>query len=234
VTPAPTTDDADTTDAVGTGGDTGAHAGARPDTGCPRDAMAAPRRGRPRDARADGAILAAAGDVLAEQGLAGFTVDAVAARAGVAKATIYRRWPSRADLLLETAHMAVVEMPQPDTGSLREDLVLLMGGLARKMRTTSAGQLLPAVLAEAAVNPHMDEIFCQHVCERRTFVRQAVERGIARGELPPEADVDLMMDLLAGPIFVRVMMTHGPIDDAVVERIVDTVLYGAVARPASG
>jgi AcrR family transcriptional regulator len=191
------------------------------------------RPGRPRDARADEAILEAAGEVLAEHGLAGFTIDAVAARAGCGKATIYRRWPSRSELLIETAHMAAVEVPEPDTGSLRQDLVLLLTGLAHKMRDTTAGQLLPAVVAEAAVNPEMGEAFGSHVCERRMRVRKAIERGIERGELRADVDPDLAIDLLGGPIFMRVLMVDAPIDEKLVEGTIDAVLYGLTPRAAA-
>lgn len=190
-----------------------------------------PRRpGRPRDARADEVILDAAAKVLAEQGLAGFTVDAVAAQAGCGKATIYRRWASRSELLLETAELAAVEVPAPDTGSVREDLVVLLGGLAGKMRGTSAAQLLPAVLAEAAVNPEMRETFARFAHERRSRCYNVVVRGIERGELRADTDADVVTDMLAGPIFLRVLFNHLPIDDGLVERVLDSVLDGVLSR----
>jgi AcrR family transcriptional regulator len=188
------------------------------------------RPGRPRDARADEVILGAAAEVLAEQGPGGFTVDAVAARAGCGKATIYRRWPSRSELMLETAELAAVEVPTPDTGSVREDLVILLGGLAGKMRDTSAGQLLPAVLAEAAVNPEMRESFAKFAHERRSRCYNVVVRGMERGELRADVDADVVTDLLAGTIFQRVLFHHLPIDDKLAERTVDTVLDGVRTR----
>jgi AcrR family transcriptional regulator len=193
-----------------------------------------PRRpGRPRDARADQVILDAAAQVLAEQGPAGFTIDAVAARASCGKATIYRRWRSRAELLLETAELAAVEVSFPDTGSVREDLVTLLGGLARKMRDTAAGQLLPAVLAEAAVNPEMRETFAQFAHERRSRCYNVIVRGMERGQLRPDIDPDVVTDMLGGPIFMRVLFGHLPIDDGLVERAVDTVLEDLRAEGTS-
>jgi AcrR family transcriptional regulator len=190
-----------------------------------------PRRpGRPRDARADEVILAAAAKVLAEQGPAGFTVDAVAAQAGCGKATIYRRWPSRSELLLETAELAAVEVPTPDTGSVREDLTVLLGGLAGKMRGTSAARLLPAVLAEAAVNPEMRETFARFAHERRSRCYNVVVRGIERGELRADTDADVVTDMLAGPIFQRVLFNHLPIDDGLVERTLHSILDGVLSR----
>lgn len=179
----------------------------------------------------DETILDAAGHVLAELGVAGFSVDAVAARAGVGKATIYRRWASRGELLLETAQMAVIELPDPDTGQLREDLVQLLSGLATKMRDTPAGQMLPAVAAEGAVNLKMRETLAAFVEQRRQRSIKAVTRGMERGDLPADTDPDLVVDLITGPILVRTFLTQMPIDESLVHRTVDAVLDGLRPRP---
>jgi AcrR family transcriptional regulator len=184
------------------------------------------RPGRPRDARADQVILDAAASVLGEVGPHGFSVDAVAVRAGVGKATIYRRWPSRAQLLLETTHLATPDIPDPDTGSVREDLVRLTKGLMIKMRDTAAGRMLPAIMAEAAVNPEMRDMLKRFVAERRGRAVTAVIRGIERGELPPGSDPNLIVDLVSGPIFLRLFLTQMPYDRGLVERTVDAVLHG--------
>lgn len=188
------------------------------------------RPGRPRDARVDQAVLAAAGEVLAESGLAGFTVDAVAARAGVGRATIYRRWPTRSHLLLETAVLAAPEIPHADTGSLRGDVVVIIKGLRDKFHGTQAGRLLPSVLAEAAVNPEMREAMSGFVLERREPSKAALRRAVDRGELPPDTDLELLLDLLGGPIFVRSLFTQLPVDDQLIEHWVDIVLAGARTR----
>jgi AcrR family transcriptional regulator len=184
------------------------------------------RPGRPRDARADEAILAAAGEVLAELGVAGFSVDAVAARARVGKATIYRRWASRAELLLETAHLATPVLPDPDTGSVREDLVVLTVAMAEKFRDTVAGKVLPAVAAEAAVNPEMRATLSRFVCERRQRAMTALRRGIERGELPADIDMELALDLGSGPVFIRMLFTDQPVDRPMIESTIDIVLAG--------
>ena len=188
------------------------------------------RRGRPRDARADEAILAAAAAVLAELGPAGFTVDAVAARAGCGKATIYRRWPSRAHLMLETTQQAGVVHVDPDTGSVDEDLVVLLMTLAEKMTTTPVGRLMAATIAEAAVNDETRQVYAEFVAERRVVPRQVVQRGIDRGELRADADPELVVDIVSGPVFLRAFMTQGPLDEDVIRRIVTTVLDGVRTR----
>lgn len=182
--------------------------------------------GRPRDAHVDQVIVEAACDVLAAAGPSGFTIDAVAAHAGVGKATIYRRWPSKVELLLAVAQEAVFEIGDPDTGSLRTDLVVFLTQMGDKFRNTMAGRVLPAVLAEAAGNPEMRHLVAQFIAERRQLARGILSRGVERGELPDSADLDLLLDLVTGPMFVRVLLTQMPVDERVMERTVDLVLRG--------
>jgi AcrR family transcriptional regulator len=192
-----------------------------------RDEPTPRRPGRPRDAQADEAILDAALEVLAEVGPAGFTVDEVAARAGCGKATIYRRWRSRGALLLDTGHHRLgLHVTDPDTGSVRDDLVTMLGELARKMRDTLAGKVMPAVVAEAAVNPEMREVLAAFVHDRRMAAFTAIHRGVARGELPEGTDIELVLDLLGGLVYFRVLIADNPPDDATVATVVDTVLAG--------
>jgi AcrR family transcriptional regulator len=190
------------------------------------------RPGRPRDARADEAILDAALEVLAEVGPARFTVDEVAARAGCGKATIYRRWRSRGALLLDTGHHRLgLRVTDPDTGSVRDDLVTMLGELARKMGDTLAGKVMPAVVAEAAVNPEMRAVLAAFVHDRRKPAFNAISRAVARGELPDDTDIDLILDLLGGLVYFRVMLADDPPGDAVVATVVDTVLAGIRPTP---
>jgi AcrR family transcriptional regulator len=192
-------------------------------------AAAAERRpGRPRDAAADAAILDAAVSVLAESGTAGFTVDAVAARAGCGKATIYRRWPSRSSLLLDTAHQMGLDPTPVDTGSLRSDMVTLLTELARKMRETEAGRILPSVVAEAGVRPEMRELLTAWIHDRRQRPREIVGRAIERGELRADTDVELLVDLLGGTVIYRELIAGQRTGEPDVERIVDAVLPGFV------
>jgi AcrR family transcriptional regulator len=184
------------------------------------------RPGRPRDARVDEAIMDAAVSVLADKGPGGFTVDEVAARAGCGKATVYRRWPSRSALLLDTANRLGLEPPNIDTGSLRGDLVALATALGTKMRETPAGRILPAITAEASVNPEMREVLRAFVRDRRQRPRAVVQRAVARGELPPDTDVELLVDLLGGTVIYRELIALVPTDDAVIERLVDALLRG--------
>ena len=109
---------------------------------------------------------------------------------------------------------------------MRDDLVAMLGELARKMRDTLAGKIMPAVVAEAAVNPEMREVLAAFVHDRRKPAFTAIRRGVARGELPDATDVELVLDLLGGLVYFRILIADNPPDDAAVATVVDTVLAG--------
>ncbi|MDP9453524.1 MAG: TetR/AcrR family transcriptional regulator [Actinomycetota bacterium] len=189
------------------------------------------RPGRPRDPGLDAAILAATVALLCEQGFTGTSVEAVAERAGVSKATIYRRWPTREDLLLAAGSEMGPCPSDPDTGDLREDLLVLLGGLVTTMRDSPIGGLLPATVDEAARNPELRTRLDAYIQARRGPVRAALDRAGDRGELRQGLDHGLLADLLAGPVFTRLLVTGGALEEDLPERIVDLVLSGALARP---
>jgi AcrR family transcriptional regulator len=198
------------------------------------EAPSAERRpGRPRDLRADAAIRQAAIEVLADKGPGGFTVDEVAARAGCGKATIYRRWPSRANLLLDTAHSMGLEPELVDTGSVRGDLALLITQLAGKLHDTAAGRIMPGVMAEAAVNPEMREVLSAFVQDRRKRPREVVQRAVARGQLPPGTDVELVLDLVGAVPFYRELVSGQSMDERYAERVVDVILAAVCHQAAA-
>jgi AcrR family transcriptional regulator len=200
----------------------------------PAEPHAVRRPGRPRDARAGEAILVAAAEVLGEGGPQGFTVEAVAARAGVGKATIYRRWPTRGELMLDAASRVGLEVTPVDTGNVRDDLVQHLVALADKMAGTPSGRLLVAIIAEAVANPEMNQQLRAFTMARRQVARAAVVRGMERGQLPPDIDPDDVLDLLGGPIFWR-LLTGGMVADAAfITWMVDTVLAGVRAGVAPG
>ncbi len=188
------------------------------------------RPGRPRDPELDQVILRATIELLCQEGFAGTSVEAVAERAGVSKATIYRRWPTREDLLLAAGGSMGPCPADPDTGSLREDLVTLISGLIAMMGTPVGG-LLPATVDEAARNPEMRTRLDAFIDARRGPVRAVLARARARGELREEIDAELVADLLAGPVFTRVLVTGMPLEADLAARIVDAVLGGVLAHP---
>jgi hypothetical protein len=109
---------------------------------------------------------------------------------------------------------------------LADDLVAILVDLGRKMRETHAGRVLAVVMSEAAVNPEMRPVLASFAADRRRLPTAIVERGVARGELPPDTDVELVLDVLAGTIFFRVLLSDSPVDEPVVRSLVEAVLAG--------
>lgn len=186
-------------------------------------------RGRPRDVAMDGAILVAAIQLLSEVGYTRLTVAEVARRAGVSKPAIYRRWAQKSQLVIEAM---VTQMPTrvpADTGSTAGDLVALTNQLLITLTKTPLGRVLPGLVAEMAADPDLADSYRGLIIEpTRMLWRAAVEAGIARGDLAADTDVELVLDVLAGPMYVRVLITGDTIDPDFARAAVDLVLarYG--------
>ena len=185
------------------------------------------RRGRPRSDEVHRRILDATRDLLTEDGFADLRLEHVAARAGVGKATIYRRWGSKealaAELLAELAgpHIAV-----RDSGDTREELLAAVVNPMRAITETSFGPVIRALLSQIAMNPTLGDPFRASVVQaRRDEVARVVRRGIDRGDLRPDADIDLATELLVGPVYFRLMF-GGTLDHDFADRVVDSVLRG--------
>jgi AcrR family transcriptional regulator len=143
------------------------------------------RPGRPRDARVDVAVLEAARTVLAERGFAGATVEAIASRAGVGKATIYRRWPTREALLLAVTTADLPETPIPNTGDLRQDLLTIFTRLAEQLRTAGPASYIGDLIGESMRNPEMRKDFQAMIQQRRSlWPRPASAARSARASTP--------------------------------------------------
>jgi AcrR family transcriptional regulator len=184
------------------------------------------RRGRPRNEACTGEILAAALQLVADVGMAGLTMDAVAARAGVGKATIYRRWSSKEALMLD-AWMSCVRTPAvPDTGTLRGDLEGLLGGIDHPLTSGELQRVFPQMIAAAKVNADVADAYRAFIAQRRAPLQTVLQRGVERGEIDPTADLSVVHDLLVGPIMYRWLVTDAPIDDAVIHQIIATVTAG--------
>jgi AcrR family transcriptional regulator len=191
-----------------------------------------PRRGRPRSEEADRAILSAATELLAERGLGGMSMEEVAARAGVSKATVYRRWPSRGALALDAFLAEFQEQqPLPDTGTLRGDLLAALRGWIRSVTRTPAGRMLAGLVAEAQRDPALAAAWRDRVIEplrvRNTVL---VQRAVERGEIPPDVDEDVVLDLLFGSAYHRLLQGHRPLTDQFARRVVDLIVAGVTPR----
>lgn len=181
--------------------------------------------GRPRDEHAEEAILTATLDLTTEVGLSQLTIAGVAERAGVGKATIYRRWPTKAELILAALARYAVRPPMPDTGSVREDLRAYQHEFVRLL-AGPGGDTVPHMAAAACNDEDMREALTRWVATRRGVLREVLDRGIERGELRDDFDPDLALDLFSGPLVYRSTFAGLPIDEAVADELVDLVLLG--------
>jgi AcrR family transcriptional regulator len=195
----------------------------------PDDASARPhRRG---SARSRQAILNAADDLLVEQGFAALTIEGIAARAGVAKQTIYRWWPSKVELLMDNFLDDAEEgLKAPDTGSIAGDLRAHLRRLATFLEDEPAGRVLRALIGQAQHDPGMaSEFRDRYLAPRREHDRVILARAIERGELRPQLDLDATLDLLHGPLYYRALVTGEPIDRAFIDALVDELLPSLLA-----
>ena len=198
-------------------------------------AAPAPRRGRPRSEKARQAILHAAAELLLDHGLGAVSMDTVAERAGVSKATIYRWWPAKETLALDALEneWAVGATDPPDTGTLRDDLLALLHPWAQLVTTRPYARVIAALVAKARTDPVFAGDYLAHVVNpRRDRARIAFTRAVDRGEIAPDAPVDVALDLLYGPLYHRLLHGHAPVDHAFVDDVVDLALHGILARPA--
>ena len=198
----------------------------------PAGTSGAAPRGRPRSQEADRAILTATLDLLAERGLAAMSIEEVAARAGVGKTTIYRRWPSKGLLALD-AFVASFreEQAQPDTGTLRGDMLAALRAWVRAVTQTPMGSMLTGLIAEAQHDPELRGAWRDRVLEPlRRQHRIMLDRAIARGEIAPSVDRDVVLDLFFGAAEHRLLLGHQPMTDEFIAEVVDVILDG-VARP---
>ncbi|MDQ1741524.1 MAG: hypothetical protein QOE53_3176 [Pseudonocardiales bacterium] len=192
-----------------------------------------PRRGRPRSEKATNAILEAAAELLLLRGLGAMSMDEVAERAGVSKATIYRWWPSKEMLALDALlAWAAVQAPTRDTGSLRGDLLALARPWVREITRQPFGRVIAALVTEAQSDPQFAEAYRTHFVEpRRDAMRAAFARAVARGEAPAELDVEVAIDLIYGPLYHRLLHGHAPLTRRFAEDVVDMALGGINPTP---
>lgn len=175
-------------------------------------------------------MLEAAQALVMERGIEAFTVDAVAAESGVAKSTIYRHFASANELLLAALSETVDEVPDIDTGDTRADLAALMKQFVAVATQPGIQQLFTAVLQRAACDDDFGRLQHGLACERKLPLRLAIQRGIARGDIDPTIDLELIAGMLEGPLIARVMHDRDEMRPGEIDQIVDLVLK-AVAAP---
>ncbi|GAB3323563.1 TetR/AcrR family transcriptional regulator [Geodermatophilus aquaeductus] len=194
---------------------------------------AASTRGRPRDRTLDARILDQVLALLASHGYAGLTLDELASRSGVAKTTILRRWPSKAAVAAAgVERLALQSVDVPDSGTLRGDLHALLHAAVDTF-ARGHGQFVPRLLREAGHHPEITDLLFTVIHTRRQAYRRVLALAIARGELAPTGDQELLIDLLIGPIWTRLLITRDPITSGYVDSVVETVLVAFGVEPAT-
>lgn len=188
------------------------------------------RRGRPRDPGLDLAILDSAFALMVETGIRGFSVREVARRSGIPKSSIYRRWPTRGDLLAAVLARLSTNGSTPDTGTLRGDLVEVVRKEIASLESSDG--VLPRVALEARSDPELAPVVQEILKARRRTHAGVLSRGAARGEVRGSVDQDAALDLVLGPVWSR-LISHRPLRSADAEGIVDDAIKG-IGEGAAG
>jgi AcrR family transcriptional regulator len=189
-----------------------------------------PTPGRPRSASTGHAILKATREILGRSGVHGLTVEGVAARSGVAKTTIYRRWRSKEDLALAALLEVIQEEPKPGhyVGGTQTALSAYLGRLIDNLNSKLYGRIVRGLISDLGIDLELARGFRERVLGRRVAaMRELLQRGIERGELRRDLDLEIAVDLLLGPIYYRLLISGEPLTGAFVDRLVRAVMaYG--------
>jgi AcrR family transcriptional regulator len=189
------------------------------------------RPGRPRSEEAHGAILDAAISLIREVGYDALAMEAIAARAGAGKATLYRRWATKETLVAEALERIVRSIPTPDTGTTEGDLRVMMRDSVAMYRDPATQGLLSGLVAAMARSERIAQaVRSGFIATRRDALRQVLERGMARGDLRKDLDFELALDLLSGPLLFRMLITGGRIDERLTRGVVEAVLRGLAPK----
>ncbi len=183
--------------------------------------------GRPRSEATRNAIVTAAYGLLLESGFSAVTIEGIAARAGVSKATIYKWWPNKAAVVLDGFFAATEALLQvPDTGSTSDDLFIQADNLATFI-TSPKGAVIKELIAEGQFDANIaEECRKRYFNPRRLISRNIIERGILRGDLRKDLDIELSIDLIFAPLFYRLLITGEAVDSTFVRNLISYSLRG--------
>jgi len=185
------------------------------------------KKGRPRNAATEKAILAASYELLLENGFGTVTVEKIAERAKVSKATIYKWWPNKAAVVMDSfLSTAMSRLPVPDTGSVINDMVIQVTNLASFL-TSREGKVINELIAEGQFDLKLAEEYrLRYFNPRRLDSRRILERGVQRGELKKDLDLELCIDLIYGPLFYRLLITGEKLDEGFIEILINYAFEG--------
>ncbi|MGH9272522.1 MAG: TetR/AcrR family transcriptional regulator [Ilumatobacteraceae bacterium] len=184
---------------------------------------------RPRSEEARRKALDAAAELIVEGGVAKVTIEEVAARSGVAKTTIYRHWPDRPNLILDTVQQAFRHVSTPDTGSLRDDLMAFFGAMVRADLSGTVGRMMPCLIDAASRDPEMEQLLARLAVEREQPIAHIVRQAQERGELPEDLDMRVVIGAIVGPIVFRKVVQRQPLDADYIAGCVDVAINGLAA-----
>jgi AcrR family transcriptional regulator len=184
----------------------------------------------PRITQTRSRVLGATADLLVDRGFANTSIEAVAAASGVAKSTIYRHWRTREQLCIDAYRSVVQPQETPNTGSTRDDLITLLTRLTDGLTTSPWARILPSLIDAAERDVDIAAFHRELTSHRRVPIRTVLQLGQQRGDVPAEADLDYVIDLLSAPLFYRRFIYHAENDRSLVEHIVDDVLAGLGSR----
>lgn len=195
-----------------------------------------PRRGRGRrptgEARAD--ILAAAADLLFDEGMADFSIERVARLSGTSKVTIYKWWPSKGALALDGYfHRVEPDLRFPDTGDIEADLRSQLHAFVTVVTKTPAGQAIAGLIGQAQADPELKAAYLErYSAPRRALAMAAMAAALGRGQLRADVDPEVIVDQLWGACYHRLLLPDQPLDDAFVDALVDNLFRG-ISGPSS-
>ena len=174
--------------------------------------------------RSRATVLGATAELLFERGFAGTSVDEVSRRSGVAKTTIYRHWPTRADLLRDACSKVGTPMEVPDVGSYEADVTALLMNLSHLLRSAKWTSVLPSVIDAAERDPEIARMYSKLQEGYSAPLRVVIQRAIQRGELPKTTDIDVVIAAFTGPLFYRRWFSREPLTQSFVKQIIRRVL----------
>jgi len=177
-----------------------------------------------RSHRARQAVLDATAELVAEVGGERTTIDEIASRSGVAKTTIYRHFSSKQALVVEAVHACTHIPVVTDSGSLRDDLISCFSGTTKASYDGRLGDMMLSLMDAAQRDPELGRLVRAQTDQRRRFATEVIERAVARGDLPADVDVDLLVTLVAGPLIYTKLVRRQRVTDELVAAVVDSVL----------
>lgn len=187
--------------------------------------------GRPRQEHVTRAVLDAVVDLVSESGMGALTMDAVAARAGVSKPAVYRRWSTKQDLVIAAAESRIGPLEVADLGDFRAELRAVLSARVEAYRQPGVDRLLAGVIGAAAEEGAVRAGFGAYATRVTSETRHVLERGIARGDVRPDIDVGATVTLVASPLIFRLVAEQRLPDEALVESVVDLIGRAVAARP---